>query len=162
MPRIYSGPREDNRATTTYWKTYFWILRSCRHPDHSAIALYHTTERFGASGVLLSLNFGASASIFSSSGKGDHFWPAEGACQRGCSGLEKVEGIRLFDYTAKKTTSAIIIIIVITTTIIRVGVSVGDRVAGYIPNCPEAIIAMAATASLGSPHHEHHCRRNDH
>ena len=60
-----------------------------------------------------------------------------------------MEGIRLFDYTAKKTTSAIIIIIVITTTIIRVGVSVGDRVAGYIPNCPEAIIAMAATASLG-------------
>ena len=49
----------------------------------------------------------------------------------------------------KKTTSTIIIIIVITTTIIRVGVSVGDRVAGYIPNCPEAIIAMAATASLG-------------
>ena len=37
----------------------------------------------------------------------------------------------------------------ITTTILRVGVSVGDRVAGYIPNCPEAIIAMAATASLG-------------
>ena len=24
---------------------------SYRHPDHSAIALYHTTERFGASGV---------------------------------------------------------------------------------------------------------------
>ena len=41
----------------------------------------------------------------------------------------------------------------ITTTIIRVGVSVGDRVAGYIPNCPEAIIAMAATASLGGPDH---------
>ena len=31
----------------------------------------------------------------------------------------------------------------------RVGVGVGDRVAGYIPNCPEAIIAMAATAALG-------------
>ena len=49
----------------------------------------------------------------------------------------------------------------ITTTIIRVGVSVGDRVAGYIPNCPEAIIAMAATASLGGPDHDHHCRRSD-
>ena len=93
MPRICSGPRKDNRARTTYWKTYSWILRSCRHPDHSAIALYHTTERFGASGVL-SLNFWASASIFSSSGKGDHFWPAEGARQRGCSGLEKVKAIR--------------------------------------------------------------------
>ena len=151
----------QKNATTTYWKTYFWILRSCRHPDHSAIALYHTTERFGASGVLLSLNFGASASIFSSSGKGDHFWPAEGACQRGCSGLEKVEGVRWFDCPAKKTTSANIIIIVITTTIIRVGVSVGDRVAGYIPNCPEAIIAMAATASLGSPDHDHHNRQDN-
>ena len=63
MPRICSGLRKDNRATITHWKTYFWILRSCRHPDHSAIALYHTTERFGASGVL-SLNFWASASIF--------------------------------------------------------------------------------------------------
>ena len=150
MPRICSGLRKDNRATITHWKTYFWILRSCRHPDHSAIALYYTTERFGASGVLLSLNFWSSASIFSSSGKGDHFWPAEGACQRGCSSLEKVQGIRWFYCPAeKKTTSIIIITIVITTTIIRVGVSVGDRVAGYIPNCPEAIIAMAATASLG-------------
>ena len=26
----------------------------------------------------------------------------------------------------------------------------GDRVGGYIPNCPEAIEAMAATASLGA------------
>ena len=94
MPRICSGLRKDNRATITHWKTYFWILRSCRHPDHSAIALYYTTERFGASGVLLSLNFWSSASIFSSSGKGDHFWPAEGARQRGCSGLEKVKAIR--------------------------------------------------------------------
>jgi len=25
----------------------------------------------------------------------------------------------------------------------------GDRVVGYIPNCPEAIEAMAATAAIG-------------
>jgi acetoacetyl-CoA synthetase len=31
-----------------------------------------------------------------------------------------------------------------------VGVGVGDRVAAYLPNCPEAIIAMLATASLGA------------
>ena len=30
------------------------------------------------------------------------------------------------------------------------GVKEGDRVGGYIPNCPEAIEAMAATASLGA------------
>ena len=30
------------------------------------------------------------------------------------------------------------------------GVTKGDRVGGYIPNCPEAIEAMAATASLGA------------
>ena len=30
------------------------------------------------------------------------------------------------------------------------GVGKGDRVAGYLPNCPEAIIAMLATASLGA------------
>jgi len=30
------------------------------------------------------------------------------------------------------------------------GVGPGDRVVGYIPNCPEAIEAMAATASLGA------------
>ncbi|HET9012685.1 MAG TPA: AMP-binding protein, partial [Gemmatimonadaceae bacterium] len=30
------------------------------------------------------------------------------------------------------------------------GVSVGDRVAGFIPNIPEAVIAMLATASLGA------------
>jgi len=30
------------------------------------------------------------------------------------------------------------------------GVEVGDRVAGYLPNVPEAIIAMLATASLGA------------
>jgi acetoacetyl-CoA synthetase len=30
------------------------------------------------------------------------------------------------------------------------GVSAGDRVAGYLPNCPEAIVAMLATASLGA------------
>lgn len=30
------------------------------------------------------------------------------------------------------------------------GVQMGDRVVGYMPNCPEAIIAMAATASIGA------------
>ena len=30
------------------------------------------------------------------------------------------------------------------------GVSPGDRVAGYMPNIPEAVIAMLATASLGA------------
>lgn len=34
-------------------------------------------------------------------------------------------------------------------TLRRMGVKPGDRVAGYIPNCAEAIIAMAATASIG-------------
>jgi len=74
-----------------------------RHPDHSAIALYHTTERFGASGVK-EITFG-----------------------------QLRERVREVAAALK-----------------RVGVSVGDRVAGYIPNCPEAIIAMAATASLGA------------
>jgi len=32
----------------------------------------------------------------------------------------------------------------------KLGVKKGDRVVGYIPNCPEAIEAMAATASLGA------------
>lgn len=31
-----------------------------------------------------------------------------------------------------------------------VGVGVGDRVAGYLPNIPEAIVAMLATSSLGA------------
>jgi len=30
------------------------------------------------------------------------------------------------------------------------GVEKGDRVAGFLPNCPEAIIAMLATASIGA------------
>ncbi len=30
------------------------------------------------------------------------------------------------------------------------GVGKGDRVAGFLPNCPEAIVAMLATASLGA------------
>jgi acetoacetyl-CoA synthetase len=30
------------------------------------------------------------------------------------------------------------------------GVKAGDRVAGYLPNCPEAVIAMLATTSLGA------------
>jgi len=32
----------------------------------------------------------------------------------------------------------------------KLGVRSGDRVVGYIPNCPEAIEAMAATASIGA------------
>ncbi|MFI5236117.1 MAG: AMP-binding protein, partial [Gemmatimonadales bacterium] len=32
----------------------------------------------------------------------------------------------------------------------RLGVGPGDRVAGFLPNIPEAIIAMLATASLGA------------
>jgi acetoacetyl-CoA synthetase len=32
----------------------------------------------------------------------------------------------------------------------RAGVKKGDRVGGYLPNCPEAIIAMLATSSLGA------------
>jgi acetoacetyl-CoA synthetase len=32
----------------------------------------------------------------------------------------------------------------------RAGVKRGDRVGGYLPNCPEAIIAMLATSSLGA------------
>ncbi|MBL7500854.1 acetoacetate--CoA ligase [Frankia sp. CNm7] len=32
----------------------------------------------------------------------------------------------------------------------RLGVGRGDRVAGYLPNCPEALIAFLATASLGA------------
>ncbi len=30
------------------------------------------------------------------------------------------------------------------------GVKAGDRVAGYLPNCPEAVVAMLAAASLGA------------
>ena len=30
------------------------------------------------------------------------------------------------------------------------GVGVGDRVAGYLPNIPEAVIAFLATASIGA------------
>ena len=32
----------------------------------------------------------------------------------------------------------------------RLGVKTGDRVAGFVPNLPEAIIAMLATASIGA------------
>jgi len=32
----------------------------------------------------------------------------------------------------------------------RLGVTIGDRVAGYLPNCIEAILAMLATASIGA------------
>jgi len=34
--------------------------------------------------------------------------------------------------------------------LVEAGVGHGDRVAGYLPNCPEAIIAMLATTSLGA------------
>jgi acetoacetyl-CoA synthetase len=34
--------------------------------------------------------------------------------------------------------------------LLAVGVDKGDRVAGLLPNCPEAIIAMLATASIGA------------
>ena len=30
------------------------------------------------------------------------------------------------------------------------GITKGDRIAGYIPNCPEAIEIMAAVASIGA------------
>src|SRR5690606_26586221 len=30
------------------------------------------------------------------------------------------------------------------------GVAKGDRVAGFLPNCPEAIVAMLATSSIGA------------
>ena len=32
----------------------------------------------------------------------------------------------------------------------RHGIEKGDRVAGFLPNCPEAVIAMLATVSLGA------------
>ncbi len=32
----------------------------------------------------------------------------------------------------------------------RAGVVAGDRVAGFVPNCPEAVIAMLATTSIGA------------
>ncbi|MCK5325214.1 MAG: AMP-binding protein, partial [Woeseiaceae bacterium] len=32
----------------------------------------------------------------------------------------------------------------------RAGIAKGDRVGAYLPNCPEAIIAMLATASIGA------------
>jgi len=34
--------------------------------------------------------------------------------------------------------------------LLAAGVEKGDRVGGYLPNCPEAIIAMLATASIGA------------
>jgi acetoacetyl-CoA synthetase len=34
--------------------------------------------------------------------------------------------------------------------LLAAGVSKGDRVGGYLPNCPEAIIAMIATSSIGA------------
>ena len=30
------------------------------------------------------------------------------------------------------------------------GIKTGDRIAAYIPNCPEAIIAMLAATSIGA------------
>ena len=75
-------------------------------------------------------------------GEGDHLCPVEGEGEGGRRCLEKVnggdddggdDGVDV-DGDAFPP---------------RVGVGVGDRVAGYIPNCPEAIIAMVATAALG-------------
>jgi acetoacetyl-CoA synthetase len=34
--------------------------------------------------------------------------------------------------------------------LIRLGIVKGDRVAGFLPNCPEAVIAMLATTSIGA------------
>jgi acetoacetyl-CoA synthetase len=34
--------------------------------------------------------------------------------------------------------------------LVALGVGRGDRVAGYLPNCPEALVALLATASLGA------------
>ena len=33
--------------------------------------------------------------------------------------------------------------------LVDLGVGPGDRVAGYLPNCPEALVAFLATAGLG-------------
>ncbi len=38
----------------------------------------------------------------------------------------------------------------ITAGLVRAGVVKGDRVAGFLPNCPEAIVAMLAAASIGA------------
>ena len=38
----------------------------------------------------------------------------------------------------------------IATSMRKLGIGIGDRVAGYLPNCPEAIEVMAATASIGA------------
>jgi len=74
-----------------------------RYEDDSKIALYYTTERFGADNVKTK-TFG-----------------------------QLRERVRRFAASLKK-----------------LGVKEGDRVVGYIPNCPEAIEAMAATASIGA------------
>jgi len=74
-----------------------------RYPDDSKVALYYTTERFGADGIKTK-TFG-----------------------------QLRERVRKIAASLKK-----------------LGVKKGDRVVGYIPNCPEAIEAMAATASIGA------------
>ena len=38
----------------------------------------------------------------------------------------------------------------IATSLKQLGIGIGDRVAGYLPNCPEAIEIMAATSSIGA------------
>ena len=38
----------------------------------------------------------------------------------------------------------------IATSLRQLGVGMGDRVAGYLPNCPKAIEIMAATSSVGA------------
>ena len=74
-----------------------------RYPDDSKIALYCTTERFGADDI-----------------KTKTFGQLRERVKRYAASLKKL------------------------------GVTKGDRVVGYIPNCAEAIEAMAATASIGA------------
>jgi acetoacetyl-CoA synthetase len=74
-----------------------------RFPDDSKIALYCTTERFGADDI-----------------KTKTFGQLRERVKRYAASLKKM------------------------------GVTEGDRVVGYIPNCAEAIEAMAATASIGA------------
>ena len=74
-----------------------------RYHDDSKVALYYTSERFGADGVKTK-TFG-----------------------------QLRDRVRQYAASLKS-----------------LGVGEGDRVVGYIPNCPEAIEAMAAAASLGA------------
>ncbi|WAR03443.1 AACS-like protein [Mya arenaria] len=57
-------------------------------------------------------------------------------------GREKIEAITFKELGQK--------VAVYASAMRRLGVTVGDRVVGYIPNCPEAVIAMLAAASIGA------------